>query len=141
MRKLPDWEIEFDAFLNRNLYTPFEWGKWDCITFSNKFVIAMTEESLLPNTWKWTNEKEAMQSIFKYGKGKGLVPAIENAIKLNTGIEEIKPNYIQKGDFGVYKEENELCFMSDGINALGVDDDGIVVKHNVDVVKAWRIDV
>ena len=30
--------------------------------------------------------------------------------------------------------------MFDGMNALGIDKDGIVVKDNVNVLKAWRID-
>ena len=81
-----------------------------------------------------------MKSIFKYGKGKGLAEAINNAVKKTTGIKNIEAEYITKGDFGVYKEESELACVFDGFNALGVDDDGLVVKQNVDVIRAWRID-
>ena len=81
-----------------------------------------------------------MKSIFKYGKGKGLASAIDNAVKKTTGIKHIESAYITKGDFGVYKEESELACVFDGFNALGVDDEGLVVKQNVNVVKAWRID-
>ena len=139
MKKLPDWEIEFDTFLSRKLKTPFAWGEWDCVMFTNGFIKAMTEEDLLPKQWKWKTEKEAMQSILKYGKGKGLSAAIQNAIDKTSGIEEIDKQYIRKGDFGVYKEESELAFVYDGYHALGVDDEGMVVKSDVDVVRAWRI--
>ena len=140
MKKVPDWEIEFDTFLNRKLKTPFAWGEWDCVMFTNGFIKAMTKKDLLPKQWKWKTEEEAMQSILKYGKGKGLASAIQNAIDKTSGIKEIENQYISKGDFGVYKEQSELACVFDGYHALGVDDNGIVVKSNVDVVKAWRID-
>ena len=139
MKKLPDWEIEFDTFLSRKLKTPFAWGEWDCVMFTNGFIKAMTQEDLLPKNWKWKTEKEAMQSILKYGKGKGLAAAIQNAIDKTSGIKQIDKKFIRKGDFGVYKEESELACVFDGYYALGVDDDGIVVKSDVDVVRAWRI--
>ena len=68
MKKIPNWELEFDALLNRKLFTPFQWGSWDCVHFTNAFIKAMTEESLLPVDWIWKNEEEAMKSIFRYGK-------------------------------------------------------------------------
>ena len=107
--------------------------------FTNGFIKAMTKKDLLPKQWKWKTEEEAMQCILKYGKGKGLASAIQNAIDRTSGIEEIDKQYIRKGDFGVYKEESELAFVFDGYHALGVDDKGMVVKSNVDVVRAWRI--
>jgi len=140
MKKLPNWEIEFDTFQNRKLNTPFKWGSWDCVMFTNAFIKVMTKEDLLPKEWNWRSEKEAMQSIFKYGKGKGLANAIQNAVDRTEGIQEIDKIYITKGDFGVYKEESELAFIFDGYCAMNPDDDGIVAKSNVDIVKAWRID-
>ena len=139
MKKVPDWEIEFDTFLNRKLKTPFAWGEWDCVMFTNGFIKAMTEKDLLPKQWKWKTEEEAMQSILKYGKGKGLACAIQNAIDKTSGIEEIDKQYIRKGDFGVYKEESELAFVFDGYCAINPDDDGIVAKSDVEIIKAWRI--
>ena len=139
MKKIPNWELEFDALLNRKLFTPFQWGSWDCVHFTNAFIKAMTEESLLPVDWIWKNEEEAMKSIFRYGKGKGLASAIESAVSKTSGIVKIDNPYITKGDFGVYKEESELACVFDGFNALGVNDQGVVVKENVNVVQAWRI--
>jgi hypothetical protein len=141
MKKVADWEIEFDAFLSRKLKTPFAWGEWDCVMFTNGFIKAMTKEDLLPKQWKWKTEKEAMQCILKYGKGKGLAHAIQNAVNKTKGIKEIDKSYVTKGDFGVYREESELACVFDGYHALGVNDDGVVVKNNVDIVKAWRISV
>ena len=140
MKKIPDWEISFDAYLNRNMHKPFEWGKWDCVMFMCGFIKAMTGKELRPNNWTWSTEEEAMQSILKYGKGKGLSEGIANAAKKQTGIKEIDALQITKGDFGVYKEESELACIFDNYSALGVNDDGLVVKTDVEIVKAWRID-
>ena len=140
MKKIPDWEIEFDTTVNRNLYRPFEWGKWDCVHLTNTFIKAMTNESLLPVNWSWSNKEQALQSILKYGKGEGLAEAIQNAIYLKDGIEEIDKSYISKGDFGVHLEETELAFVFDGFASLGTDKDGLVMDSDINVVKAWRID-
>ena len=139
MKKLPDWEIKFDTLVNRNLYTPFEWGEWDCVHLTNTFIKAMTGESLLPSNWKWQTKEQAMQSIFKYGKGKGLVAAIDNAIELKSGIDAIDIQYMSKGDFGVHKEETELAFVFDGFATLGADAEGLVTDDDVDILKVWRI--
>ena len=139
MKKIPDWEISFDAYLNRNMHKPFEWGKWDCVMFMCGFIKAMTGKELKPKNWTWSSEEEAMQCILKYGKGKGLTEGIQNAVDKTSGITQIEHQYITKGDFGVYKEDNELACVFDNYNALGVNDDGLVVKQNVNVIKAWRI--
>ena len=81
MKKKPDWESIFDDFLAKNINIPFEWGKWDCVTFANEFVKQMTGESVLPKEWKWKTEEQAMKSIIKYGKGKGLAAGIVEADK------------------------------------------------------------
>lgn len=139
MKKIPDWEIAFDAYLNRNMYKPFVWGKWDCVLFMCGFIKTMTKKDLKPKHWTWNTEEEAMQAILKYGKGKGLTEGIANAVSKVDGIEEIDQKFISKGDFGVYKEDNELACVFDNYNALGVNDEGIVVKTDVNVIKAWRI--
>lgn len=139
MKKKANWEIEFDTLVNRNLFRPFEWGKWDCVHLTNTFIKAMTDEDLLPKEWSWKTKEEAMQNIFKHGKGKGLTEAIQNAILLKEGIEPIEKQYMSKGDFGVHKEETELAFVFDGYNTLGVDANGLVIDNDVDILKVWRI--
>ncbi|BCV02156.1 MAG: hypothetical protein CM15mV50_450 [uncultured marine virus] len=84
MKKLPNWEIEFDTVVKKKSVHPFEWGKWDCVHLTNTFIKAMTGESLLPSNWKWQTKEQAMQSIFKYGKGKGFGSSIDNAIELKV---------------------------------------------------------
>jgi|TARA_R100001460_G_scaffold37421_2_gene71736 hypothetical protein len=139
MKKIPDWEISFDAYLNRNMHRPFEWGKWDCVMFMCGFIKAMTKRELKPKSWTWSSEEEAMQCILKYGKGKGLAEGISNAVDRQKGIKEIRPEMVTKGDFGVYREENDLACVFDNYSALGVNTEGLVVKNEVEIVRAWRI--
>lgn len=140
-KKNIDWQIDFDEFVFKNKDKPFEWGSWDCILFSDAMVKAITGQNLLPKTWKWKTEKEAMQSISKYGNKKGLVHAINSAVKKVKGIEQISVDYAQKGDFVVYKEESELTGIFDGNKVITPSDKGISAKYDANIIACWRINV
>ncbi len=137
MKKILDWEIKFNAFIEKNKNKPFKWGSWDCCKFSNAFIKKITNEDLIPKSLKWTDEKSAMKAIKTYNKT--LLKSIEKACK-SKGVKEIGKAYMTKGDLVVYKEESELVGISDGMNVLTPTDDGIGVKNNVNVLKVWRID-
>ena len=136
MRKIVDWEIAFDSFININKNKPFKWGTWDCCLFSNALIKDITGEDLIPKTLKWKDEESAMKSIKKYGGT--LLQSIEKACK-SKKLTEINKNYMTKGDLVVYKEVSELVGISDGMNILTPTDDCIGVKSNVDILKVWRI--
>lgn len=137
MKKIVDWEIEFNVFIEKNKNKPFKWGSWDCCKFSNALIKKITNEDLIPKSLKWTDEKSAMKAIKTYNKT--LLKSIEKACK-SKGVKEIDKAYMTKGDLVVYKEESELVGISDGMNVLTPTDDGIGVKNNVNVLKVWRID-
>jgi len=137
MKKIVDWEIKFNAFIEKNKNKIFKWGSWDCCKFSNSLIKKITNEDLIPKSLKWTDEKSAMKAIKTYNKT--LLKSIEKACK-SKGVKEIGKAYMTKGDLVVYKEESELVGISDGMNVLTPTDDGIGVKNNVNVLKVWRID-
>lgn len=137
MKKILDWEIKFNAFIEKNKNKPFKWGSWDCCKFSNALIKKITNEDLIPKSLKWTDEKSAMKAIKTYNKT--LLKSIEKACKFK-GLKEIDKAYMTKGDLVVYKEESELVGISDGMNVLTPTDDGIGVKNNVNILKVWRID-
>ena len=141
LRKKPDWLILFDEFMDKNRSKRFIWGSWDCVLFSNSFIKYITGNNLLPKEWKWKNEEEAIKSIKKFGKNKGLAIAIDNACKKVKGIERIDPMYISKGDLVVYKEETELCGISDGFKVLTPSKRGLASKNDINIVGVWRINV
>ena len=136
MKKIIDWEIVFDAFIDKNKNKSFLWGAWDCCIFCNALIKDITGEDLIPKTLKWKDEESAMKSIKKYGGT--LLHSIEKACKIKK-LTEINKNYMTKGDLVVYKEVSELVGISDGMNILTPTDDCIGVKSNVEILKVWRI--
>lgn len=137
MKKVVDWEIKFNNFIDKNKNKPFKWGTWDCCKFSNAVIKEITGEDLIPKTLKWKDEASAMKAIKTYNKT--LLKSIEKACNAK-GVKEIEKVFVSKGDLIVYKEESELVGISDGYNVLTPTDDGIGVKNNVNVLKVWHID-
>lgn len=137
MKKLIDWEIKFNLFIEKNKNKPFKWGSWDCCKFSNALIKEITGEDLIPKNLKWKDKISAMKAIKKYNKT--LLKSIEKACKAKN-VNEIDKAYITKGDLVVYKEESELVGISDGMNILTPTDDCVGVKNNVNILKVWRID-
>ncbi len=137
MKKLIDWEIKFNLFIEKNKNKPFKWGTWDCCKFSNALIKEITGEDLIPKKLKWKDETSAMESIKKYGKT--LLKSIDKACK-SKKIAVIDKMYVSKGDLVVYKEETELVGICDGMNILSPSEDGIEVKPTELIIKAWRID-
>ena len=66
MKKLPNWQLMFDSFVENNNF-PFEWGKNDCCKFSNALIKQITGEDLIPKELKWHDEESAMKAIASYG--------------------------------------------------------------------------
>ncbi len=136
MKKLQNWSIKFDDFMTKHKDTPFVWGKWDCCLFSDACIKAMTGESLIPKTLRWSDEKSALKAIRDYGKT--LSGAIEKAAKKKKLIPT-DPMFIQKGDLLVYKQESELCGMYSGSKVLGPSENGLITNQYEEIVAVWRI--
>tara|TARA_R110000803_G_scaffold1227_2_gene3974 strand:+ start:1566 stop:1982 length:417 start_codon:yes stop_codon:yes gene_type:complete len=138
MKKILDWEIYFDSFIEKNKNKPFEWGVWDCCKFSNAVIKEITGEDLIPQTLKWKDKNTAMKSIKEYGGNLG--KSIKKAC-LNKGLKPIEKQYMSKGDLVVYKQESQLVGICDGFNILSPKEDGICVNNNLDIINVWRINV
>ena len=139
MKKLPDWQIEFDAFLDKHKNTPFKWGEWDCCKFSNALIKVMTGKDLIPKTLTWHDETSAMKAIKDYGKTLEL--SIEK-VCVDNGLEEIDKVYMTCGDLVVYKQEggeSELVGICNGFGILTPQDQSINVEPNSSAIRAWRI--
>lgn len=137
MKKILDWEIKFNYFVDKYKNKPFEWGKWDCCKFANAMIKEITGEDLIPKTLKWNDEASALKAIKSYNKT--LLKSIEKACKAK-GVKQIEKVYVSKGDLVVYKEESELVGIHDGMCILSVSEDGIVTKESSLIIKAWNID-
>ena len=137
MKKVTDWEIKFNLFIDKNKNKSFKWGSWDCCKFSNALIKEMTQEDLIPKKLKWTDEKTAMKSIKNYGGT--LLKSIKKACQ-SKRVNQINPAYMTKGDLVVYKEESELVGVCDGFSILTPTDNCIAVKKDVEILGVWRID-
>jgi hypothetical protein len=138
MKKLPDWQIEFDAFLEKHRNTPFEWGKWDCCKFSNALIKTMTGEDLIPKNLKWKDEESAMKAIKSYGGD--LEGSIEKACDKKK-VSEINKAFMTCGDLVVYSQgESYLVGICDGFGILTPTDVGINFVANELAHRVWRFD-
>ena len=136
MKKILDWEISFDTFIQENKNKPFIWGSWECCKFSNALIKQITGEDLIPKSLTWKDEESAMKAIKKYGGT--LLKSIEKACK-SKKIQEIPNAYMTKGDLVVYKEESELVGISDGFKVLTPSDEMVLAKQNVNIISVWRV--
>ena len=98
----------------------------------------MTGEGLIPNDLKWKDKASALKAIKEYGGT--LEKSINKACKKKK-IKTIGKNYITTGDLVVFKEDNQLAGISDGFNILAPGENGIAVKRDAEILKAWRINV
>lgn len=144
MKKLIDWKPNLRNFFEESKDKKFVFGKWDCVIFTDTAIKAMTGKHLLPKSWKtWKNESEALKSIQKLGKGKGLAQGIDEAIKKSGGLREVPVIERQMGDIVVVKQETEQSLICDGFKLVGPSDSGMRVLNEimpVEYVKCWRID-
>ena len=136
MKKKQDWILLFDQFIQKYYDKPFEWAKWDCCMFSDAYIKTMTGESLIPKALKWTDEESALKTIREYGKN--LNGSIKKAAQAKK-LEKIDPNFMQKGDLCVIKQETQLCGISDGHKILGPSESGISRIEYKEILAVWRI--
>jgi hypothetical protein len=109
MKKLPDWQIEFNSFVENYKNFPFEWGKWDCCKFSNALIKVMTGKDLIPKTLTWHDETSAMKAIKSYGGD--LEGSIEKACDKKK-VSEINKAFMTCGDLVVYSQnENHILLV------------------------------
>jgi|TARA_R110002167_G_scaffold134889_1_gene321206 hypothetical protein len=138
MKKLPDWQILFDDFLQEKKSKPFKWGEWDCCKFSNALIKAMTGKDLIPKTLKWKDEESAIKAITSYGGD--LESSIEKVCN-EKKVGEINKAFMTCGDLVVYSQgESYLVGICDGFGILTPSDEGINVVQNDLAYRVWRFD-
>ncbi len=137
MKKLPNWGLMFDSFVENNNF-PFEWGKNDCCKFSNALIKQITGEDLIPKELKWHDEESAMKAIASYGGD--IETSIEKACN-EKGVGEIDKAFMTCGDLVVYEQNSSsLVGMCNGFGILTPTDDGINVVENSLALRVWRFD-
>lgn len=137
MRKQTDWSIKLFAFIDKVRRKPFKWGEWDCCSFSDAAIKAMTGEHIIPKALKWKDKKTAIQTIRKYGGS--VVESIDKAAKAKN-LRPIPPSFITTGDLVVFKSNDKhVVGVSDGYYILAPGEDGLECCDNTLAVRVWRI--
>lgn len=137
MRKLSDWQIHFHKYLSENKKRDFQWGDWDCITFANGALKAISGVDVMPPELKWRNENEAMEAIQDYGRT--FANAVKKACR-SAGLEPVDVKYITAGDICVYMNDNEeLCGICDGFALISPSDTGYAFNKCSTARLAWRV--
>ena len=138
MKKLPNWQLMFDSFVENNNF-PFEWGKNDCCKFSNALIKQITGEDLIPKELKWHDEESAMKAIESYGGD--IETSIEKACN-EKSVGEIDKAFMTCGDLVVYEQSPNsfVVGMCNGFGILTPTDDGIGVVTCDLAHRVWRFD-
>jgi len=137
IKKRPDWQNEFQEFVEFFRWKPFEWGEWDCCKFADAAIFSFTGEHVIPKTLTWTDEDSAKTAIKDYGKT--LLGSLSKACKLH-GLASIPTAMMTTGDLILFKsQQGVMVGISDGYGILAPSDDGITVHLSESAMKAWRV--
>jgi len=67
-KKLPDWQLRLEAFVQARRTAPFVWGANDCCTFAADAVAAITgQESAMASLRTYGTAKQAYRTIKRHG--------------------------------------------------------------------------
>jgi hypothetical protein len=80
-------------YIQSNLKAPFQWGFFDCVTFSATWVQMRTGIDPLAGLPKWETERQARRVIASAG---GVEAAIDRQ------FASISPNFARDGDIGMH---------------------------------------
>lgn len=137
MQKVPDWQILLHKFLTANRSREFGWGTWDCCTFANDALRVISGQSVIPPELTWSNEREAMEKVQKYGRT--FANAIKKAARA-AGLVPVDVKHITAGDLVIYQNDNEeVCGICDGFSLLSPSDEGYAFSRCEKARLAWRV--
>lgn len=69
MTRLPDWDLNLNAVIERHRDMPGAWGQSDCWMLTMEAVEAMTGERILPKLRGYASEKAGYRLFAKHGFG------------------------------------------------------------------------
>tara|TARA_B100001939_G_scaffold345843_1_gene363352 strand:+ start:1842 stop:2258 length:417 start_codon:yes stop_codon:yes gene_type:complete len=137
MKKSADWEQKTYEHFAKFKEKGFAWGKWDCVRFTDAYFRSVTGKSAIPKGIKWKDEKSALKAISELGDN--FPTTIKNVLKTNK-LKKIQKEYAQVGDIVLFKEEEHLLGIYDGVSIQAVTEVGLVSKPLKLAKYIWRID-
>mgnify|MGYP003134533492 CR=1 FL=1 len=137
MKKKNNWEQKTFEHIAKYKDKGFAWGKWDCCRFTNAYIRSVTGKSVIPKGIDWKDEKSALEAISALGSN--FPSTIKNVFKSHN-LTKIKKEYAQVGDIVLFKEEEHLLGIFDGMFIQSVTETGLQPKSLNLAINIWRIE-
>ena len=130
------------AYLSKVQNKPFKYGTLDCAIFTVSAVDSQIGTKLKSKLFgKYKDLKGVAKRIKEIGKGK-YINAIEKICKDNK-FKEISPDYAQRGDVCIMKQNKKTLMGIIGLNNKPVfigKNDGLVEFDKNVIERVWRIE-
>ena len=130
------------AYLSKVQNKPFKYGTLDCAIFTVSAVDSQIGTKLKSKLFgKYKDLKGVAKRIKEIGKGK-YINAIEKICKDNK-FKEISPDYAQRGDVCIMKQNKKTLMGIIGLNNNPVfigKNDGLVEFDKNVIERVWRIE-
>jgi hypothetical protein len=132
VKRFPDWQVRFGAFLQGRRRAPFAWGSNDCALFAADAVEAITGEHLCPQLRGHRDAREALRLLAREGGVRG--------IAMQALGEPIRPVFARVGDVVVVLTgKREAMALCNGQTALLPGPRGLVAVSMKTALVAWRV--
>lgn len=120
-----------NKFLIEKKSVPFEWGTWDCCTFSADCVLTMTGEDKL-EIFRGTYDSKytAAKMLREIGSG-----TLDSTLRDHLG-DTIPPHRAWRGDLAIHKNNVGVCV---GMYAYFVAEKGLMLISMSDIDKVYPI--
>ena len=138
--RVENWDSKLQKIIRETIEKDkFQYGKNDCITFTQKCVEAITGKNIFKHKWKSLKDGKA---LVKKLKQKDLLSAALWVAEQNN-FKQININFAQRGDVLYYKSEVDfegtlgICI---GSQTMFNWSKGVSLVKNTDCKYCWRIE-
>ena len=143
MKKLPDWVARLEQAFKEAKFKDFNWGTFNCCTFTADCVVAQTGEDPMEEMRPRFEDKRSAYRFLKELSGGSLAKAAED-VAAKYDMKEVAPAYVQRGDMVIAKNEDgeEIFAIIDlsGRWVIGVrPDTGLCHEELTVIERAWRL--
>jgi hypothetical protein len=149
MQRYDDWEKRLNKALEEKREQSFEWGVNDCALFASDLMESITGTD--PAEWfrsEYSTEKGAYKALKRSPFSNNakdfnkLFTSVVSELSKQNGMDAIGPNFMQRGDLALVKQQNDLLamgiFVGNGV-ACAKEPKGYELMSVEKVQKAWRV--
>lgn len=133
LRRLPDWQLRLECFIQQRWHQPFAWGRQDCALLAADCVQALTGVDLAPPALRaHCNARQALRLLQQHG---GLAQLAHAALGPACPVAQASV-----GDLLLTRSQGRpMLAICNGSSALAPGALGLVSLGLQDVSHAWRV--